>query len=932
MTFPSIVKKSGPITISKNKPGSKTSTGSPRSPVSPLNTSIKLISESLVKAPLTNKTTEKTHVESSIKSPLTSKAIEKTNGGSPVKKLSVPLKSSAVKTDAKPEPEKKVVSTTKAETKSVMKPPPLKLNIKSTDSKGLKSPATTKSIPKTPTSPSVKSLKLTKSPVPTKSTLATKSPSLSSGTIKSTSINKISPTPTVSSSVAKSQVTSETKTTSSLEVKSAVVSSPVAKSPSLVSKTSIMTSTVPKSPRISTNLSTSSVKSVSSKDQVTVLKPTTPVKKAVVSSTKNVLGVKLSTTSINKPSVVPRSPTTVSSTKSSSVKIPASPLKLLTKESSIVKVSPSSKSIINKSNVISKPGLTSSKVMVQKESSTLSLISVKSSSTIKSTSAMSKTSSQKAKVVTTSMSVSNSVVPKSPRLSTSSLTVAKTTQSSSTVKTPSSPAVKTSTSSVVKTKTPLTPISKARTLSLSLEKSPLSPTIKKAVPTKLILSPGLPKTKSLSSSRLSSISTESLSSRSSLKSPISPKPTKNVTKILSKVVKKTEEPKTKSIRGGQPLKKTIDIPGITELPSNNVLNKQEILDVECKLENTVQNILKEEIESTPLILLDQDLPHSEELETLINVVKIDNDSEETSDSSKEDILSDTMNTQNFNHSTIIEDNNLQTIEEDSVVEPSSIILLEEQKQDKTLEYCSSLDFVIVRKDDCEPCLSNISQSLNNCDIVIDDNHFGTADGNVILNESIATESFILDIEDNFEPMNDKLILGDVPFETDSSQSDISDNEQIVQKEIIENENNNLIEKNCIDDVFLFTEHDLSLNNFNRTDSTDTFIEQFMPQSINRSEGASSISTDDGSLLSRKSYSEVVSGSPKDNEYYYDYDIDMVDDCLEYEDEEKTVFVEVTEKEFPELKPKDLSGKRRKNKKQRNRNFSYRTGSQSGKYN
>jgi len=407
---------------------------------------------------------------------------------------------------------------------------------------------------------------------------------------------------------------------------------------------------------------------------------------------------------------------------------------------------------------------------------------------------------------------------------------------------------------------------------------------------------------------------------------MTPRSTKVVTKSPSKIIKKTEEPKAKGIRGGQPIKKTIEIPGITELPSNLVSNQQETLQFDFVLEN-VESVLKEENDSTIPQTPDQDTTLDlEKLETDKMVENINDDQEIPNDFvNEESALSNITNAQNVSLSPEINEHNLETIEEDSI-EPS-IPSLNEQKQE---DICILSDFEVVKKDECVPSLNSISQSVNNCSIAFDDNYFNTKNENVFIKQLDETQSCIIDIDDHFEPMNDKLVLGDVPFETDSSQEDISDNEQTVLKEVVEIENCDAERNDCVDDVFIFTD-DLLINNYDSVDSTESFIHQFMPKSIKRSEGSSSISTDDGSLLSRKSYSEAVSGSPKDGEYYFDYDFEIVDDCLDYDDEGRSVFVEVTEKEFPELKPKDLSGKRRRNKKQKKRNYSNRTESQSGKY-
>lgn len=925
MTFPTAVKKSGPLTISKSGSGSKAlSPGSPKSPGSPQ------------------------ILPGSSKAPLASKASEKISAGSSVKKPSVPLKSSTIKNitkpivDAKLDVEKTSTSAAKGVTKSVTKPPPL--NIKITDAKGLQSP-------KTPTKSSIKSQILTKSPLVTKPALVSKSTLVSTGMVRSPSITKSSQASVTSPMTKSSQVTTEVKssTTSPLPVKSnltpksSAVSSPVAKSPPVVSKTSITKSTVPKSPTGITSTLTSksvtstankeSTTSLKSKEQTTVTKPTTPVKKAPILSVKGSTSAKSLTAPTNKPPVISKSLSMTSSLKSSSVKTPTSPLKLTKEPTSTAKISALKPT--NNSTVISKSNATSSKAIVKKESSSLSLLSVKSSSTIKSTtSPVSKTLTLKANVTPLSSSSSSSVtknlIPKSPVAKTRPLAVVKIPSSptvktplSSSVKTPSSPIVKTSLSTAAKIKTP-SPAVKTRTPSLSLIKPPLSPAVKKMVPTKLILSPGPSKSKSLSSSRLNSVSTESLASRTSLKSPITPKSTRVVTKSPSKIIKKTEEPKAKGIRGGQPIKKTIEIPGITELPSNQVSNEQETLKFDFVLENSFDSVLKEENESTITQIPDQDSSNLEKLETLKMVENINDDLKITNDFvNKESALSNIINVQNIHSSPEVHENNLETIEEDSI-EPSAIPSLNEQKQED-INILS--DFEVVKKDECMPCLNSISQSANGCNIAFDDNHFNITNENVFTNQLDETQSCVMDIDDHFEPMNDKLVLGDVPFETDSSQEDVSDNEQTIQKEVVENENCGTDQIDDVDDVFIFTDN-LSINS---VDSTEHFVHQFMPKSIKRSEGSSSISTDDGSLLSRKSYSEAVAGSPKDGEYYFDYDFEIVDDCLDYDDEGRSVFVEVTEKEFPELKPKDLSGKRKRNKKQKKRNYSNRTESQSGKY-
>jgi len=410
---------------------------------------------------------------------------------------------------------------------------------------------------------------------------------------------------------------------------------------------------------------------------------------------------------------------------------------------------------------------------------------------------------------------------------------------------------------------------------------------------------------------------------------MTPRSTKVVTKSPSKIIKKIEEPKAKGIRGGQPIRKTIEIPGITELPSNLVLNQQETLQFDFVLENAIENVLKEEIESTITQTPDQDLSELEKLESTKVFENIDDGLCLANDLvNEESAPSNIVVAENVCLSPEVHEHNLETIEEDSIEPSTAMPSLNDQKQE---DVCILSDFEVVKKDECIPQLNSISHSANNCNIAFDDNHFNVTNENVSVEQLDETQSCIIDIDDHFEPMNDKLVLGDVPFETDSSQDEISDNEQPIQKEVIKNENSGADQNECIDDVFIFTDN-LSMNNFDSADSTENFIHQFMPKSIERSEGSLSISTDDESLLSRKSYSEAVSGSPKDCEYYFDYDFEMVDDCLEYDDEGRSsVFVEVTEKEFPELKPKDLSGKRRRNKKQKKRNYSNRSESQSGRY-
>jgi len=408
---------------------------------------------------------------------------------------------------------------------------------------------------------------------------------------------------------------------------------------------------------------------------------------------------------------------------------------------------------------------------------------------------------------------------------------------------------------------------------------------------------------------------------------MTPRPTKVVTKSPSKVIKKTEEPKAKGIRGGQPIRKTIEIPGITELPTSLVLNQQETLQFDFVLDNAVENVLNEEIESIITQTPEQDLSELEKLESPKMVENIDDGPCLANDIvNEESAPSNIVDAQNVSPSPEVHEHNLETIEEDSI-EPSTMPSLNEQNQE---DVCIPSDFEVVTMDECVPHLNSISHSANNCGIAFDDNHFNTTNENVTIEQLDESQSCIIDIDDHFEPMNDKLVLGDVPFETDSSQDEVSDNEQTVQMEVIKNENCDAEQNECVDDVFTFTDNS-SISNFDSSDSTENFIHQFMPKSIERSVGSLSISTDDESLLSRKSYSEAVSGSPKDGEYYFDYDFEAVDDCLEYDDEGRSVFVEVTEKEFPELKPKELSGKRRRNKKQKKRNYSNRSESPSGKY-
>ncbi|XP_025406166.1 uncharacterized protein LOC112680325 [Sipha flava] len=906
MTFPSAVKKSGLTT----KPGSGSKTLppiSPRSPGSPLNASSKIITGSIVRAPLAGST-------------------EKISIGTSVKKSLLPPKSPAEKSVTKPvidaKFEKIATSASKGPTKIAIKPPPLKINIKEADTKELQSLVTTKSIPKTPVTSLVKSPLLAKSPTVSKHTLPSKSPIMPSGVAK-----------LPSSPIAKSSQAS-------------IVSSPVLKSPpvvagskkiltksstSNVSKTSISTSAVSKTSTLKSvaskaivKVGLTSSKPVLSTDQANVLKPTSPVKKTLVLSPKTVTGVQLPSSPTIKSSMN-RSPSTASSVKSISLKTP-SPSKSVIKESSSVKTLPV-KSITNKSNFISKTGPTSPKTIVKKEHSSLSLLSVKSPTSIKSTISIKSTSSTTIKTKVMPLLTSKSLTPKSP-VTKLLPEIEMKTLCSSIIKTPVSPVLKTKTSVssptakpktsvsaaiksktplslTVNTTTPLSPIVKTRASSVSSLKSPI---VEKNVPTKLILSPGLSKSKSLSSSRLSSVSTESLASRTSLKSPMSPKPSKVITKNSSKAIE-IEKPIVKSIRGQSIKKKTIDIPGITELPSISVVDKQKIVGSLCKLEND----FNEEIEYPISQIPDQNSQYSEK-SLLHNIVSINNNSEIVNNIVNEDVCN-LINTHNVDRPSDVKEYNLEAIKED-LIEQSSTRLSRVKNLDEDSE---SFDFVVVNKDECIPQLNNISHSPNNYGIAFKDNHFVMLKENNIVEQVNEVKSCIVDIDEHFEPMNDKLVLGDVPFETDSSQDDISDNEQTKQKEIFNSENIDLPQKDYVDDVFLF-------DNFDGADSTDEFIQKFMPKSIQMSEGASSISTDDGSSLSRKSYSEAVSGSFKECEYYLDYDFDVVDDCLD-DDDGKSIFVEVTEKEFPELKHRDLSLKRR-NKKHKKRNSSNRTEPQS----
>lgn len=909
MTFPSTIKKTGPITISKTGSGSasKTALGSPRSPGSPLNAPAKLISGSPVKAPSTNKTNDKPNVMSASTS---------------VKKQSVLPKTPTSKTIAKPimsvEPElKKTVtsSTANEATKAITKPPPLKLSIKTAETKEMPSPATpTKSVTKTSTTPFVKSV--TKSPVVTKSISTAKSSSVPTAGIKSPV--------TKSSQVVGAKSSSPTIKTLVSNASKTTLSSPVAEcsTTSAVSRSSTGASTILKSPskpstptiksatsKLTIKNSPTTVKSNATKDQTTAVKPTTPVKKALL-PVKNTV-VKPPTTPTSKSSVLSRSPSTVSSVKSISLKTPTSPSKSLTKESSSMKVSSPLKLPATSKGSVLKSGPPIPKILLKKESSTLSTMSVKSNSSTKSTtSAVSKTTALVKPNVSTSLSSKN-VVFKSP--------VAKT-QLSAVSKTPSSPTLKAPLSPLVKTSS--SPSVKARTPSLSAVKPPLSPAVRKMAPVKLILSPGPSKTKSLSSSRLNSVSTESLVSRTSLKSPMSPRSLKVVPKSPSKVVKKTEAPVSKGIRGGQPVKKTINIPGITELSSDLVFKEHETYSIECKTENDLNDEIESSITQAPRLE-----PNTLQFEELYvpKTIPYVNDNLNVANELVEEVTSLNLTiSPNVDQSSNVLESSLEPIKETSV-EPS-INLVVGQKHDED-DVSDSQDFVVVKMNECIPQLSFISQS-DNCDITFDDNHFDTSNKNVNIEQCKEVQSCTIDMEDHFEPMNDKLVLGDVPFETDSSQSDISDNDQIVQNEQIDTKSCGVEHMNCVDDVFLFTE-ELSSNDLDRADSTENFIHQFMPKSVEKPEGTSSISTDDESILSRKSYSEVVSGSPKDGEYYFDYDFEIIDDCLDDDEDEKSIFVEVTEKEFPELKPKDLSGKRRRYRKQKKRSFRAES---TGKYN
>lgn len=933
MTFPSTVKKSNTVKTNSKSGSESKALGSPGSPklIGSLNTSVKSTSPGpSVKLPVANKVPGKINDELPVKS-LTSKSISK-----PV----IDVKSESIKSA--------ISSAIKGEKKSVTKPPPLKLNIKTTDTKGLQSPLTPKFVSKTPTTPTVKSLALPKSPMITKPSSAVKSPSMSS-TTKSSQESTVSSPVVKSSQVtagSKSSTTSLVKSPSTLKSlpvtkspqvtpsKSSVVISSIAKSPLIIKNPTSKTLTVPKSP-LSTKPLTPTVKSVlskptikdshmplksvSTKDQTSGVKSTT-TKKVTVLSTNSVAGVKSPTTPTTKSSII-LSPSMTSCVKPISLKVPLSPSKPVTKQFRTAKVSSPIKSNV------SKPGPTSPKVMVKNESSTLLSLSAKLSSTVKSTSSIVSKTSTAVKTKLIPSAVSKNLVPKSPIVKTPPSPKMKT-PSLSIVKTPLSPVMKTKTppSPTVKTKTPPSPIVKTRTTSLSTAIPPLSPVIKKMVPTKLILSPGLTKSGSLSSSKLNSVSTDSLASRTSLKSPMSPRPTKLITKRNLIDIQNAEEPKSKGIRGKQPVTKIIEIPGISELSSNLAFSKLETQDIECRLENTTENIPKEEIEMEIIQIPDQDSLCSEELEkhsTVNKSISFDDSLEVTNNLANEETISlNVTNTQNINELPVVQEYNLLTIKEDSSIEPS-IPSLEVIRQNE--HSSSSLDFEVVKKHECVPSLNTISQSVNNFDIAFDDNHFGTTTNEYIIVEQLnKTQLCIADIddrEDNFEPMNDKLVLGDVPFETDSS--DVSDNEQTVLNEIITTQNDDVSSNEII--LPLLNEEDLSICDFEKADSIDTFFDKLMSNSTTVFEGNSSISTDD-ERLSRKSYSEVVSGSPKYKECYFDYDFEVADDCLDY-DEKQSEFVEVSEKEFPELK-----SDRKKNKKQKKRNYSNRTESQSGKYN
>ncbi|XP_050435759.1 uncharacterized protein LOC126842701 isoform X6 [Adelges cooleyi] len=898
MTFPVVVKKSGPITISKT--GSASKAMSPGSPASPINTSAK----STVKASPAAKATPAT----------------------PVKKPSAAPKSPVAKpvtkpvSDAKPELAK-TTSTSVAKDTTKTKPPPLKLNIKAAEAKAMpSSPATPKTVPKTPTTPTVKTLTASKSPAVVKSATA----------IKTTSTTSISKSPSVLSLTAKSPSTiSKTSSASSPTIKSSTSTitkptTPAAKSPSAttVSKATTATSTTvkapgtvgvkptttpaAKSPTAVTKPSTPTSKTTSpaqkplaSKTPGTPTKPDAP-KKLAVSSVKSVTGVKSPSSPAAKTSPLSRSSSIASSIKSVTVRSAASPSKPL---ASTVR-SPAKTVTSSKTAVTTKP-LTPTTLM-KKEPSTLSLASVKSTATVKSTTSI----SSKTSAVSVKSTISKTVVPKSPVTKAVTKTAvppkspavkaSPTAAVSKTTVAPKSPAVKAAPTSTV-SKTAVAPKSPA-------VKTPSSPVVKKTTPAKPLSSLGLSKTKSLSSSRLSSVSTESLASRTSLKSPMSPRPTTGV-KSAAKPIKKVEEPKVKGIRGGQPVKKTIEIPGITELPTIPLADtKQEVqdsLDVESSIalndEVAPEYKSNEEIESTIAETLNQDQKQPEETAEALACNGEDDQVQEVSE------------------------NNLETIVEDFV--ESAVTAEVPTPESSVRSCCSPIDFEVVQIEDCQPCLNGVTQSDDNFSIEFVETHFDTNEQAAEAEQQAVPESCVIDMDDQFEPMNDKLVLGDVPYETDSNKSDVSDHEQAVQ---VETTTADVGEETApVDDnVFSFTAESVEEN-----DRIEDFVEQFVcQQSMDRSEGPSSLSTDDGSLVSRKSYSEVVMGSPKDGEYYFDYDIELADDCLDDDEEEKPVFVEVTEKEFPELKPKDLSGKRKRMRKQKKRNYSCRTESQSDSYN
>ncbi|XP_050435757.1 uncharacterized protein LOC126842701 isoform X5 [Adelges cooleyi] len=918
MTFPVVVKKSGPITISKT--GSASKAMSPGSPASPINTSAK----STVKASPAAKATPAT----------------------PVKKPSAAPKSPVAKpvtkpvSDAKPELAK-TTSTSVAKDTTKTKPPPLKLNIKAAEAKAMpSSPATPKTVPKTPTTPTVKTLTASKSPAVVKSATA----------IKTTSTTSISKSPSVLSLTAKSPSTiSKTSSASSPTIKSSTSTitkptTPAAKSPSAttVSKATTATSTTvkapgtvgvkptttpaAKSPTAVTKPSTPTSKTTSpaqkplaSKTPGTPTKPDAP-KKLAVSSVKSVTGVKSPSSPAAKTSPLSRSSSIASSIKSVTVRSAASPSKPL---ASTVR-SPAKTVTSSKTAVTTKP-LTPTTLM-KKEPSTLSLASVKSTATVKSTTSI----SSKTSAVSVKSTISKTVVPKSPVTKAVTKTAvppkspavkaSPTAAVSKTTVAPKSPAVKAApTSTVSKTavapKSPAVKAAPTSTVSKTAVapkspavKTPSSPVVKKTTPAKPLSSLGLSKTKSLSSSRLSSVSTESLASRTSLKSPMSPRPTTGV-KSAAKPIKKVEEPKVKGIRGGQPVKKTIEIPGITELPTIPLADtKQEVqdsLDVESSIalndEVAPEYKSNEEIESTIAETLNQDQKQPEETAEALACNGEDDQVQEVSE------------------------NNLETIVEDFV--ESAVTAEVPTPESSVRSCCSPIDFEVVQIEDCQPCLNGVTQSDDNFSIEFVETHFDTNEQAAEAEQQAVPESCVIDMDDQFEPMNDKLVLGDVPYETDSNKSDVSDHEQAVQ---VETTTADVGEETApVDDnVFSFTAESVEEN-----DRIEDFVEQFVcQQSMDRSEGPSSLSTDDGSLVSRKSYSEVVMGSPKDGEYYFDYDIELADDCLDDDEEEKPVFVEVTEKEFPELKPKDLSGKRKRMRKQKKRNYSCRTESQSDSYN